>query len=82
SERTLEDVHGLGMTTLFWSYAYADWDTSVHKDPAEALAKAEESTHSGIYLFHAVSETNAGILGELIDHWREKGYTVGAWEEV
>ncbi len=78
SERTLNDVHELGYTTLFWSFAYADWDTSKHTDPAEALAKFEDSTHSGIYLLHAVSETNAQILGELIDYWTEKGYSVGA----
>lgn len=78
SERTLDDVHNIGYTSLFWSFAYADWDTSVHTDPAEALAKIEASTHSGIYLLHAVSETNAAILGELIDYWTEKGYSVGA----
>ena len=78
SERTLDDVHNLGYTSLFWSFAYADWDTSVHTDPTEALAKIEDSTHSGIYLLHAVSETNAQILGKLIDFWQDKGYTVGA----
>ena len=78
SERTLADVHDLGYTSMFWSFAYADWDTSKHTDPAEALAKIEDSTHSGIYLLHAVSETNAQILGKLIDYWTEQGYTVGA----
>lgn len=78
SERTLDDVHGLGYTSLFWSFAYADWDANKHTDPAEALAKIEDSTHSGIYLLHAVSQTNADILGSLIDYWHEKGYTVGA----
>ena len=78
SERTLDDIHNLGYTSLFWSFAYADWDTSVHTDPAEALAKIKDSTHSGIYLLHAVSETNAEILGPLIDYWRSQGYEVGA----
>ncbi len=78
SERSLEDVHGLGYTSLFWSFAYADWDTSVHTDPAEALAKLKDSTHSGIYLLHAVSETNAQILAPLIDCWRSEGYEVGS----
>lgn len=78
SERTLDDIHNLGYTSLFWSFAYADWDTSTNTDPAEALARIEDSTHSGIYLLHAVSETNAKILGSLIDYWREQGYTVGS----
>lgn len=78
SERTLDDVHNLGYTSLFWSFAYADWDTSVQTDPAEALAKIEDSTHSGIYLLHAVSDTNAKILGKLIEYWQSQGYTVGS----
>lgn len=78
SERTLDDLRNLGYTSLFWSFAYADWDTSTRTDPAEALAKIEDSTHSGIYLLHAVSETNAKILGPLIDYWQEYGYSVGA----
>ncbi len=77
SEQTLDDVNGLGYKSLFWSFAYADWDTSVKTDPAEALAKIEASTHSGIYLLHAVSETNAKILGPLLDYWAEQGYSVG-----
>ena len=78
SERTLDDVHQLGYTSLFWSFAYADWDPKADTDPAEALAKIEASTHSGIYLLHAVSGTNAELLGSLLDYWSENGYTVGA----
>ena len=77
SERTLDDVHNLGYTSLFWSFAYEDWDVNKHTDPAEALAAIEASTHSGIYLLHAVSETNAKILAPLIDYWTEHGYSVG-----
>jgi peptidoglycan-N-acetylmuramic acid deacetylase len=78
SEQTLDDVGCLGYKSLFWSFAYADWDTGKAADPAEALAKIEASTHSGIYLLHAVSPTNAEILGDLLDYWAEKGYSVGA----
>ncbi|MBQ9384486.1 MAG: polysaccharide deacetylase family protein [Ruminiclostridium sp.] len=78
SEQTLEDVQHLGYTSLFWSFAYADWDPNAQTDPAETLAKIEDSTHSGIYLLHAVSPTNAKLLAPLIDFWRDKGYTVGA----
>ncbi len=78
SEQTLDDVHNLGYTSLFWSFAYADWDPNKQTDAADALARIEQSTHSGIYLLHAVSPTNADILGTLIDYWREKGYSVGA----
>ena len=78
SERTLDDVRNLGYTSLFWSFAYADWDANADIDPAEALAKIEDSTHSGIYLLHAVSPANAQLLGSLLDFWHQQGYSVGA----
>ncbi len=78
SERTLDDVRNLGYTSLFWSFAYADWDPNAGTDPAEALAKIEASTHSGIYLLHAVSSANAELLGSLLDYWKTEGYSVGA----
>lgn len=78
SERTLDDVHNLGYTSLFWSFAYEDWDPDAKTDSAEALAKIEASTHSGIYLLHAVSKTNADILGNLIDYWISNDYIVGS----
>jgi len=68
----------LGYTSVFWSFAYNDWDTNSQPDKTEASEKIKTSTHSGIYLLHAVSETNAAILGGIIDYWISEGYTVGA----
>ena len=43
---------------------------------AAALQKVTESTHPGaIFLLHAVSPTNAEILGQAIDSIRSQGYT-------
>lgn len=78
SEGTLNFVKSLGYTSVFWSFAYNDWDTHSQPDKASALEKIKASTHSGIYLLHAVSETNAAILGEVIDHWKAEGYEVGS----
>lgn len=78
SENALNIVKKLGYTSVFWSFAYSDWDTSEQPNPTEALKKIKASTHSGIYLLHAVSSTNAEILGELLDHWESEGYAVGA----
>lgn len=78
SENALSVVQKLGYTSVFWSFAYNDWDTAAQPDPAEALRKIKNSTHSGIYLLHAVSATNARILGDLLDYWKEQGYAVGA----
>ena len=76
SEKSLDTVKSLGYTSVFWSFAYSDWDTNAQPDPAAALQKIKESTHSGIYLLHAVSETNAQILGEVIDYWQNEGYNI------
>lgn len=78
SENALDIVKRLGYTSVFWSFAYSDWDVNAQPDPAEALARITDSTHSGIYLLHAVSETNAQILGDVIEYWRSAGYEVGA----
>lgn len=78
SEKALDTVKSLGYTSVFWSFAYNDWDTGNQPDKAEALQRIKASTHSGIYLLHAVSETNAAILGEVIDYWKSEGYTITA----
>lgn len=78
SEKALETVKSLGYTSVFWSFAYNDWDTGNQPDKTEALQKIKDSTHSGIYLLHAVSETNTAILGEVIDYWKSEGYTITA----
>ena len=77
-EKSLKVVKDLGYTSLFWSFAYSDWDTANQPDKAEAYAKIKDSTHSGIYLLHAVSRTNTEILGALLDYWKAEGYTVGS----
>ncbi len=77
SENTLKLVQDLGYTSVFWSFAYSDWDVSAQPDAGEAYSKITASTHSGIYLLHAVSSTNAEILGSLIDFWHNAGYEVG-----
>ncbi len=76
SEQTLALAKDLGYETLFWSFAYADWDTSAPPDPESAYEKITSSTHNGaIILLHAVCSSNAEILGRVIDNIREQGYT-------
>ena len=76
SERTLAITQQLGYTSVFWSYAYADWDPNNQMGPDKALPKITKALHPGaIYLLHAVSPDNAAILGGFIDCAREQGYT-------
>ncbi|MDD6268930.1 MAG: polysaccharide deacetylase family protein [Oscillospiraceae bacterium] len=77
SEDRLQTVCSLGYKTLFWSYAYVDWKTDAQPDPAAALEKLRASAHGGeILLLHSVSETNAEILGDAIDTFRNAGFVV------
>lgn len=75
STRTLAVVQSLGYKTVHWSFAYADWDTANQPETGAALQKITSSHHSGaIYLLHAVSATNAAVLGDAIDFFRTEGY--------
>ncbi len=76
SEQVLALVGQMGYRTVFWSFAYNDWDPNNQMEPGVALQKAVDAIHPGaIYLFHAVSKTNTEILGEFIDTVRDQGLT-------
>lgn len=75
SQQSLAIVNQLKYKSVFWSYAYADWDADAQPDPTKAFTGICESTHPGeILLLHAVSKTNADILGKVIDDIRQQGY--------
>ncbi len=77
SERVLACAKELGYTTVLWSFAYPDWDVNNQPDPEQAFEKITGKSHNGaIYLLHAVSGTNASILGRVIDYWRTNGYVI------
>lgn len=76
SERSLQIVKDLGYKSVFWSFAYADWDPDNQTEENQAFTHICESTHPGaIFLLHAVSKTNADILGKVIDDVKKQGYT-------
>ena len=78
SEKTLFQLDSLGYTSVFWSFAYVDWNADDQTDAKEAFDTITSATHSGgIYLLHAVSKANAACLGDVIDYWKNNGYTVG-----
>ncbi|MBE6885707.1 MAG: polysaccharide deacetylase [Ruminococcaceae bacterium] len=75
SQRTLALTQSLGYKSVFWSFAYKDWDPANQPDEDYALEKCLSSTHPGaVFLLHAVSSTNTHILGDFIDGARQKGY--------
>lgn len=81
SEQTLALVQDMGYQSVFWSFAYKDWETDNQMDPDAALKTILGRSHPGaIYLLHAVSSTNAAVLGEAIDQLRAKGYTIAPYD--
>ncbi len=75
SEQTLALASEMGYKTYLWSFAYKDWDPNSQSDQTAALKKLNERLHCGaIYLLHAVSPTNAKILGDFIDYAEGQGY--------
>ena len=76
SEQTLALTKELGYSTLFWSFAYADWDRNAPPSTDMAYEKITSSAHNGaILLLHAVCSSNAEVLGRAIDNIIEQGYT-------
>jgi len=67
----------MGYTSVLWSSTYLDWDTNNQKPVSEALTLMKQGLHNGaVYLLHAESETNAAMLGDLIDWIRAQGYLI------
>lgn len=79
SVRTLKIAKDMGYKTVLWSFAYSDWDVNDQPDKTKAFDRITKATHNGaVYLLHAVSETNAELLSDVIDYWQSKGYEVKA----
>ena len=75
SEQSLSVTKDCGLITMLWSFAYADWDVNAQPDPAQAKEKLIGAAHEGaVYLLHSVSQTNAEVLGEVIDGIRDEGF--------
>ena len=80
SEQSMAYVASLGYTSVFWSFAYVDYDRENQMDPAVALEQCVNYLHPGaIYLLHAVSSTNTEILGQFIDEARARGFEFGVY---
>ena len=77
----VKDQFNCGYRSVFWSFAYLDYDVENQPDPTESLQKIMDRLHPGaIYLLHAESETNTQILGDFIDQTRAQGYEFKVFE--
>ena len=67
SERTVALSKNLGYTSVFWSFAYRDWETNNQKGTEYAKETVLKAIHPGeVMLLHAVSVDNANALGDKI----------------
>lgn len=83
SEKLLKSVSNMGYTTVFWSFAYADWDNNKQPSEEKAMQCIMDNIHNGaILLLHPTSATNAAVLPRVIDTLRAEGYRFGRLEEL
>lgn len=75
SEKTLKMAQDMGYKSMFWSFAYKDWDESHQSSNQKSLDALKKGLHNGaIYLLHSVSKVNSEILGDFIDYTINEGY--------
>lgn len=83
NEEMLRRAQALGYKTVFWSFAYADWDNDRQMSESIALEKILANVHNGeIMLLHPTSTTNASIMKRLIGELKAQGYRFATLDEV
>ena len=82
-ETSMQYVSELGYKTVFWSFAYADWDNNAQMSAEKAKKKVLENIHNGeVMLLHPTSSTNAEILDDVIKELKAQGYRFGTLDEL
>ncbi len=77
SQRTLEAAKQMGYKSIFWSYAFKDYDVNDQKGADYAYNKVMDNLHNGaVILLHAVSKDNAAALDRMIKDIRAQGYEI------
>ncbi|MBQ1229852.1 MAG: polysaccharide deacetylase family protein [Clostridia bacterium] len=72
-----------GYKTVFWSFAYPDWDNQKQMSPERAKKIILENAHNGeVMLLHPTSATNACILRDVIRELKAEGYRFGTLDEL
>ena len=83
SRENLEVLKNAGYKTIFWSFAYPDWDNNRQVDPERAKQVILDNAHPGeVMLLHPTSGTNASILGDVIKELKAMGYRFGSLDEL
>lgn len=76
SRESIKNISDLGYKTIFWSFAYADWDNNNQMPYDKAFDKVMSNIHNGaILLLHPTSATNVAILPKIIHQLKSEGYS-------
>ena len=83
NKKSLSFAKESGFKTVFWSFAYADWDNNNQPSPNSALQKLKDGLHNGeILLLHPTSSTNAEILKDFIQFAKSEGFRFATLSEL
>lgn len=83
SEENMKFAQAAGYKTIFWSFAYADWDNDHQMSTEKAEKIILDNVHNGaVLLLHPTSATNAAVLGNVIRALKEQGYRFGTLDEL
>ena len=83
SEENLKCLTENGYQTVFWSFAYPDWDNNRQMPEKKAEKIILDNLHNGsILLLHPTSATNAAVLGNVIREIKNQGYKFGRIDEI
>ncbi len=83
NRQVLEYANQMGYKTIFWSFAYEDWNNEKQMPVETAKKKILDNIHNGaIILLHPTSSTNACVIGDVIDELKAQGYEFGTLDEL
>lgn len=75
SIHSLAQTQAAGYKTIFWSFAYQDWDTENQPGVQAAYDMVMNHYHNGcIMLLHAVSQSNTEALDQMLKSLKAQGY--------
>lgn len=83
SQNNMENAEKNGYKTIFWSFAYPDWDNQKQMSAERAKSIIMDNIHNGeVMLLHPTSATNAEILGDVIRTLKADGWRFGTLDEL
>ena len=83
SEKVLANLSNLGYKTVFWSFAYMDWDVTINRGGDYAFNQIYPYLDEGeILLLHAVSSDNSACLDRFIKTAKAEGFSFGTLDDL